>query len=141
LHLRAICRLMNKEIGVTLHHLEVLETKGLIRSVFHGKFKCFFLPKTVKKQANFEDILTISIRQKRKKKIIQKLYDDPNPLNIKEIGSTSNIKSQTVRYHMTQIIENKIVQYYDKDGHPGYKLTTPARRFLNELCVSNLWFM
>lgn len=120
-YLRDIEKALNISVGVLQYHLNFMEEKGVISSIFDGYRKRFF----IKKEVSYSDrkILTI-LRLKTLRKIVVFLMLNPNS-TYKEILSQFNFTKPALTFHLKKLIKAGIIGKGKKERENIYWVNNP----------------
>jgi len=110
IHLREICRLLNKKMGVIQYHLQVLENCNLITSIKDGRYRRFFTNKT--NLRNYSNKIIVSLtRRETTSKLLESIYKH-NGTGIfhKELAHEVGISSQAITWHIKKLLNENIIR-------------------------------
>ena len=126
IHLREICRSLNKKMGVIQYHIHVLENERLINSIKDGRYRRFFT-NSVKLKGHSNKILISFTRRETTSKLLESIYNH-NGTGIfhKELANEVGISSQAITWHIKKLLKENIIisekvgrqkKYYIVDEH------------------------
>jgi predicted transcriptional regulator len=140
LHFRAICRVLDKKMGVVQYHISVLENAGLIRSIRDGRYKCFFA--TNQKNVNPEDrdpvldrlsdYITTNLRKDTPSKLIIHLVREDEASHQK-LSQVASVSPQAITFHTKRLAKFGIIESSKEGRQKFYKLSDPAREITENL--------
>ena len=123
IHLREICRLLDKKMGVVQYHLYVLENANLISALRDGRYKRFFVNNA--QRTTMDEKVVISFLQRGTTSKILDLIFQHNGHGIshgdiaKEMGSSS----QAVSWHVHKLRDAGIITYTKKGSQKIYQIS------------------
>jgi predicted transcriptional regulator len=140
LHFRAICRVLNKKMGVVQYHISVLENAGLIRSIRDGRYKCFFA--TNQSNVNPEsrdpiretlaDYIKTNLRKTTPSKLIVHLIRE-NEASHQKLSQVASVSPQAITFHTKRLAKFGILESSKEGRQKFYRLSTPAREITQNL--------
>jgi len=126
-HLREIVKKLNIAIGQAQYHLEVLEEMGEVVSYKIGRYKRYFPP-----IFSIEDARVIGfIHIPSSRKILEALINK-GPGKLSEIAEWTNMKPQTVAFHLKVLEEYGIIE---KDPNKVYKIKKERMKKVIEIAT------
>ncbi len=110
IHLREICRLLNKKMGVIQYHIQVLENCGLISSIKEGRYRRFFTNK-ISLRNHSNKIIMSFIKRETTSKLLYCIYNH-NGTGIfhKELAGKVGITSQAITWHIKKLLNENIIR-------------------------------
>ena len=140
LHFRAICRVLNKKMGVVQYHISVLENATLIRAVRDGRYKCFFA--TNQKNVNPEDrnpererlsdFIKTNLRKTTPSKLIIHLVREDEASHQK-LSQVADVSPQAITFHTKRLAQFGIIESSKEGRQKFYRLSNPAREITQNL--------
>ncbi len=140
LHFRAICRVLNKKMGVVQYHISVLENANLIRSVRDGRYKCFF--STEQKNVNpderdpyreeLSDFIKTNLRKTTPSKLIIHLVREDEASH-QRLSQVASVSPQAITFHTKRLAEFGIIESSKEGRQKFYRLSTSAREITENL--------
>ncbi len=131
IHLREICRTLDKKMGVIQYHIYVLENANLISSMKDGRYKRFF----VNHQGSPEERLIISILQRETTgKILSLIFEtNENGISHSTLAKELNSSSQAVMWHVNKLTEAGIITARKSGCQKIYQITPEFLPILDTL--------
>jgi len=110
IHLREICRLLNKKMGVIQYHIQVLEKSGLIVSIKDGRYRRFFT--NVKELKDYSNKIIVSMtRRETTMKLLEQIYkNNGTGIYHKQLAEQIGISSQAITWHIKRLINENIIR-------------------------------
>ncbi|MHA1271051.1 MAG: winged helix-turn-helix transcriptional regulator [Candidatus Helarchaeota archaeon] len=110
IHLREICRLLNKKMGVIQYHIQVLENSHLITSIKDGRYRRFFTNRTTLR--NYSNKILVSFtRRETTSRLLKSIYrHNGTGIFHKELATEVGISSQAITWHIKKLINENIVR-------------------------------
>ena len=120
IHLREICRKLDKKMGVIQYHIHVLEKANLIDSLKEGRYRRFFIHND-----NGVDTKTIMcfLQRESSRKILEYLLLSEDKTSHGELADFLGISSQAITWHMKKL-EAKGIISFEKCGKQKYYTLT-----------------
>jgi len=120
IHLREICRKLDKKMGVIQYHIHVLEKANLIDSLKEGRYRRFFIHN--ENEVDTKTILCF-LQRDSSKKILEYLLFSENKTSHGELAEFLGISSQAITWHMKKLEASGIVSF-EKCGKQKYYVLT-----------------
>jgi predicted transcriptional regulator len=122
IHLREICRTLDKKMGVIQYHIYVLENANLINSMKDGRYKRFF----VNHQDSPEQRTVIALLQRETTgKILNLIYEmNGNGISHSSIAKEIGSSSQALTWHVNKL-KNEGIILSSKRGTQKYYQINP----------------
>jgi len=107
IHLREICRMLDKKMGVIQYHIYVLESANLINSLKDGRYKRFF----INHQDSPEKQIIISLLQRETTAKILSLILQNNGDGISHsaIAKELDSSSQAISWHIQKMMDANVI--------------------------------
>ena len=120
IHLREICRKLDKKMGVIQYHIHVLEKANLIDSMKEGRYRRFFIH-----NENGVDtkIVMCFLQRESSRKILEYLLFNEEKTSHGELADFLGISSQAITWHMKKLDEKGVVSF-EKCGKQKYYFLT-----------------
>ncbi len=113
IHLREVCRKLDKKMGVIQYHINVLEKAGLISSLKDGRYRRFFINNN--HESNDKRSLIISVLKREPSfKIMQALLENEK-VHHNDLASLLNISSQAITWHIKRLQAYELIDF-EKQG-------------------------
>ena len=128
IHLREICRKLDKKMGVIQYHIHVLEKANLIDSVKEGRYRRFFIH-----NGNGESSKTLLcyLQRDSSRKILEYLaINDDEKVSHGDLAESLGISSQAITWHMKKLESEGIVSYEKIGKQKFYILIDPFKKIL-----------
>ncbi|MDD1778895.1 MAG: winged helix-turn-helix transcriptional regulator [Candidatus Helarchaeota archaeon] len=122
-HLREICRMLDKKMGVVQYHIYVLESANLINSLKDGRYKRFF----VNHLDSPEKKIVISLLQRETTaKVLSLILQNNNNEGIAHsaIAKELDASSQAITWHIQKMMDAEVITVM-KHGCQKYYQITP----------------
>ena len=140
LHFRAICRVLDKKMGVVQYHISVLENAGLIRAIRDGRYKCFF--STDGENVNPEDrdvvrdtlsdFIKTNLRKTTPSKLIIHLVRE-NEASHQKLSQVAAVSPQAITFHTKRLAKFGIIESSKEGRQKFYRLSHSARDITQNL--------
>ena len=128
IHLREICRKLNKKMGVIQYHIHVLEKANLIDSVKEGRYRRFFIHNDNGKNSK---IILCYLQRDSSRKILEYLtINDDDKVSHGDLAEYLGISSQAITWHMKKLESEGIVSYEKIGKQKFYTLIEPFKKIL-----------
>ncbi|NVM53509.1 MAG: winged helix-turn-helix transcriptional regulator [Candidatus Helarchaeota archaeon] len=120
IHLREICRAMDKKMGVVQYHIYVMESANLISSMKDGRYKRFF----VNHKNSLEERLVICLLQRETTGKILNLIFEKNGQGISHstIAKEMGTSSQAITWHIHKLTDADIISTTKKGCQKFYQI-------------------
>ncbi|MHA1265634.1 MAG: winged helix-turn-helix transcriptional regulator [Candidatus Helarchaeota archaeon] len=133
IHLREICRMLNKKMGVIQYHIYILESAKLINSMKDGRYKRFF----VNHYDNPEHRTIIALLQRETTgKVLNLIYQQSiqgrsisHTTIAKELGSSN----QALTWHIHKLEDAGIISILKRGSQKYYQINTNILPILEAL--------
>jgi len=113
IHLREVCRKLNKKMGVIQYHINVLEKAGLISSLKDGRYRRFFVNNN--HDSNNKRNLIISVLKREPSyKILQALFENEKVYH-NDLANLLKISSQAITWHIKRLQAYELINF-EKEG-------------------------
>ena len=110
IHLRQICKETGLAMGDTQHHLSILENEGRIKSNRIGLHKHrHYYPMTVINEQ--QELILANLRLDTPRDILIYLMEHSGSTQ-SHIANFKNFKAPTINWHMSRLIEGKVVNIW-----------------------------
>lgn len=129
IHLREICRKLDKKMGVIQYHIHVLEKANLIDSVKEGRYRRFF---THNDNGENTKILLCYIQRDSSRKILEYLVLNDEKASHGDLAEYLSISSQAITWHMKKLESEGIVSFEKIGKQKFYILNEPFKTILLE---------
>ncbi len=101
IHLREICRLLDKKMGVIQYHINVLEGANLVHSMKDGRYKRFFVNH---QDAPEERVLISLLNRDTTAKVLLKIYENNGEgISHSTIAHQLKATSQAITWHIHKL--------------------------------------
>lgn len=113
IHLREVCRKLDKKMGVIQYHINVLEKAGLINSIKDGRYRRFFL----NHNPNFDlkrSLIISVLKREPSFKILQFLLENDKVYH-NDLTNLLKISSQAITWHIKRLYGYDLIGYI-KEG-------------------------
>jgi len=120
IHLREICRKLDKKMGVIQYHIHVLEKANLIDSLKEGRYRRFFIHND---NGVNQKIVMCFLQRESSRKILEYLLFNEDKTSHGELAEFLGISSQAITWHMKKL-EGKGVVTFEKCGKQKYYMLT-----------------
>lgn len=135
IHLREICRMMDKKMGVVQYHLYILENANLISSMKDGRYKRFF----INHQDSIEERILISfLKRETTAKVLIFIYQH-NVQGISHSTIAKNLKatSQAITWHIHKLENAEIITTIKRGCRKFYQISQNFLPVLESLLEKN----
>ena len=122
IHLRGICHLLNRQMGVIQYHVYVLESANLIHSIKDGRYKRFFIttrPLSLERQT----ILSLLQRKTTAKVIHLLVQHNGNGISRGLIAQELNFTIQAITWHLQKLMDANVISLLKTNGKNYYHIT------------------
>jgi len=134
-HLREICRIMDKKMGVVQYHLYVLENANLINSIKDGRYKRFFVNH---KGAPEEQIVMCFLNREKTSKILDLIYqNNGRGITHGNIAKELNSTSQAVSWHIQKLKNAGVILATKQGSSKIYQVTQEFLPILDSFLQKN----
>ncbi|NVM01229.1 MAG: winged helix-turn-helix transcriptional regulator [Candidatus Helarchaeota archaeon] len=113
IHLREVCRKLNKKMGVIQYHINVLEKAGLINSLKDGRYRRFFVNNNHNIDSKRNLIISV-LKRKPSFKILQTLIEKEKVYH-NDLANLLQISSQAITWHIKRLQAYELIDF-EKDG-------------------------
>ncbi len=113
IHLREVCRKLNKKMGVIQYHINVLEKAGLINSLKDGRYRRFFVNNNHSSDSKRNLIISV-IKREPSFKILQTLIENKKVYH-NDLATLLKISSQAITWHIKRLRGYELIDY-EKEG-------------------------
>ncbi|MHA1784711.1 MAG: winged helix-turn-helix transcriptional regulator [Candidatus Helarchaeota archaeon] len=127
IHLREICRKLDKKMGVIQYHIHVLEKANLIDSVKEGRYRRFFIHNN---NGTDTKIILCFLQRESSRKILEYLLFNDSKTSHRELADFLGISSQAITWHMKKFEQQSIVSFEKIGKQKFYSLTETFRSIL-----------
>ncbi|MBD3227126.1 MAG: winged helix-turn-helix transcriptional regulator [Candidatus Lokiarchaeota archaeon] len=137
IHLREICRSLDRKMGVIQYHIQVLEGCNLIDSIKDGRYRRFFTNnKELRKRSN--KMIVSFTRRETTSKLLKSIFNH-NGTGIfhKELAEEANISSQAITWHIKKLIKEEIIKSEKVGRQKKYFILDEHLDFLKSLLDSS----
>ncbi|MHA1129691.1 MAG: winged helix-turn-helix transcriptional regulator [Candidatus Helarchaeota archaeon] len=120
IHLREICRLLDKKMGVIQYHVHILENSNLVSSMKDGRYKRFF----VNHQDSPEEQMIISLlKRETTAKVLVLIYEN-NGAGISHSAIANQLKStsQAITWHIHKLSDARLIITTKKGCQKFYQI-------------------
>ena len=121
-HLREICRLMDKKMGVIQYHIYVLESANLINSLKDGRYKRFFINHLDSPEKQI--IISLLQRETTAKVLNLILQNNDGGMAHSAIAKELDASSQAITWHIQKMMDADVITMM-KHGCQKYYQITP----------------
>ncbi|MHA1379220.1 MAG: winged helix-turn-helix transcriptional regulator [Candidatus Helarchaeota archaeon] len=109
IHLREVCRKLNKKMGVIQYHINVLERAGLISSIKDGRYRRFFVNDN--HNSNGKRNLIISALKREPTYKILKIILENKKVYHNKLANLLNISSQAITWHIKRLKVYELIDF------------------------------
>ncbi|TFF89158.1 MAG: winged helix-turn-helix transcriptional regulator [Promethearchaeota archaeon] len=137
IHLREICRSLDRKMGVIQYHIQVLEGCNLIDSIKDGRYRRFFTnTKELRKRSN--KMIVSFTRRETTSKLLKSIFNH-NGTGIfhKELAEEADISSQAITWHIKKLIKEDIIKSEKVGRQKKYFIIDEHLDFLKSLLDSS----
>ncbi|MFX1449927.1 MAG: winged helix-turn-helix transcriptional regulator [Promethearchaeota archaeon] len=113
IHLREVCRKLDKKMGVIQYHINVLEKAGLINSLKDGRYRRFFVNNHPNSDSKRNLIISV-LKREPSYKILQTLLEN-NKVYHNDLANLLQISSQAITWHIKRLQAYEIIDC-EKEG-------------------------
>ena len=113
IHLREVCRKMNKKMGVIQYHINVLEKAGLISSLKDGRYRRFFINNRHDSDSKRNLIISV-LKREPSLKILETLLEKEKVYH-NDLANLLQISSQAITWHIKRLQAYELIDY-KKEG-------------------------
>lgn len=121
-HLREICRMLDKKMGVIQYHIYVLESANLINSLKDGRYKRFFINHLDSPEKKI--IISLLQRETTAKVLNLILQNNEEGIAHSAIAKELDASSQAITWHIEKMMEAGVITVM-KHGCQKYYQITP----------------
>jgi len=131
IHLREICRALNRKMGVIQYHIYVLESSNLISSMKDGRYKRFF----VNHQDSPEEQVVIALLHRETTAKVLNIIHEMNGKGVSHsaIAKELNSSSQAITWHIQKLAEANVILTTKKGCQKYYQINPPFLPILESL--------
>lgn len=135
IHLREICRTLNREMGCIQYHIYVLESANLISSMKDGRYKRFF----INHHENPEERVIIALLQRETtNKILNLIYETKgNGISHTTIAKELGTSSQAVSWHIHKLEDAGIIITHKSGNQKVYQIAPNFFEIIDSLLKGN----
>ncbi|MHA1146300.1 MAG: winged helix-turn-helix transcriptional regulator [Candidatus Helarchaeota archaeon] len=130
IHLREICRRMNKRMGVVQYHIYVLERAGIISSYKDGRYRRFFTNGNGFDTAHAA--LISLLKRPTTNKILTHVIQEQE-ISHAELASLLGISSQAITWHIKKIEQHDLIISVKEGKQKIYHLNPEMKPLLMSL--------
>lgn len=121
-HLREICRMLDKKMGVIQYHIYVLESANLINSLKDGRYKRFFINHLDSPEKQI--IISLLQRETTAKVLNLILQNNDGGMAHSAIAKELDASSQAITWHIQKMMDSEVITVI-KHGCQKYYQITP----------------
>lgn len=130
IHLREICRRLDKRMGVIQYHIYVLERAGIIKSQKDGRYRRFFL--NGQEDRTERNAILSLLKRPTTCKIIVFIFEKQE-ISHAELAQRLGISSQAITWHIKKIQKQELI-FSEKQGKQKiYHLNPEYESLIREL--------
>lgn len=131
IHLREICRTLDRRMGVIQYHIYVLESANLISSMKDGRYKRFF----VNHQDSLEERVVIALLHRETTAKVLNIIHEMNGKGVSHsaIAKELNSSSQALTWHIQKLAEANVILTTKKGCQKYYQINPPFLPILESL--------
>ena len=107
IHLREICRLLDKKMGVIQYHIYVLESANLINSLKDGRYKRFFVNH---QDSPAKQVIISLLQRETTAKILNLIFqNNGDGISHSAISKELDSSSQAVTWHIQKLMDADVI--------------------------------
>lgn len=113
IHLREVCRKLDKKMGVIQYHINVLEKAGLINSIKDGRYRRFFVNNNHNTTSKRNLIISV-LKRDPSYKILETLLTNEKVYH-NDLANLLKISSQAITWHIKRLQKYELIDF-QKEG-------------------------
>jgi len=107
IHFNELARLVNQARGSVRHHLQILETAGLVKQVHSGRYSCLYLADVRHEPGNV-------VRKSEVARRLESMVRDHPGMTAADASRTLGVTYGAAAYHLRRMAEAGLVRLEDK---------------------------
>jgi len=131
IHMRELERIVGISLSGISHHLRVLEKQGTVIGISDRHYRRYFLSSLVipdeARLLNEDDRRLLAECQRRASLAIILSLATDGPMSHVEIEQRLRRSKATVEYHLSRLVDSRIVRIVPESSSQRYELVEPAR--------------
>ncbi len=120
IHLREICRLLDKKMGVVQYHIYILENANLVNSMKDGRYKRFFVNH---QDSPDEQLIIALLKRETTAKVLVLIYEhNGEGISHSELAKQLKSSSQAITWHIHKLADEGLILSTKKGCHKFYQI-------------------